>query len=163
MSELALLALRATGWTAAVAFAITLVITPLARVGLPRWLPRARLSASRRWFGIATAALALAHAATALVVYLPRDAWSAITQITWLRSGALALALLVPLLLTSFPWIVRKTRVVLWKPLHRLAYVAAALVLHHLVLAPFAPRAWVLGLASVLTISLLARLRARAR
>lgn len=163
MSELALFALRATGWTAAVLLTLTLAVTPLARLRLPTRFPRAKLLASRRSLGVACAVLALAHATTALVVYLPSDAWSAITEITWLRSGALAVALLVPLLLTSFPALVRNARIVLWKPLHRLAYVAAALVVHHLLLAPFAPRAWVLALAVVLALVLLARLRPRPR
>jgi len=123
-------------------------------------VPRAaaRLGRVRRWLGIAAASLAIVHAIAALVVYLPRGAWGAITSIVWLRSGAVALALLVPLLITSFPAATQRLRVRAWKPLHRLAYAAIVLVLHHLFLAPFAPRGWVLAMAGLVVILFAARL-----
>lgn len=158
MSDAGLLALRATGWSAALLLAAALASTPLSRLPPLRALARAR-----RRLGIAASTLALGHATLALVVYLPRDVWDTLTHVTWLRSGALALALLVALLVTSFPRVVTALRVAHWKPLHRLAYVAAALVVHHLALAPFAPRAWVLALAAVLATSLVARLSGRRR
>jgi len=159
VSDAALLTLRASGWLAALLLLAALAITPLARLAPARWPRRGQLVASRRVFGIVAASIALGHALIALAVYLPSEPWQAFVEVTWLRSGALALALLVPLLLTSFPPIVRALRVAAWKPLHRLAYVAAALVVHHLLLAPFAPRAWVLALASAFGVALLARLR----
>jgi sulfoxide reductase heme-binding subunit YedZ len=61
-----------------------------------------------------------------------------------LRAGLLALCVLVALLLSSFPSLVRLLGLRTWKELHRLAYVAALLVLQHVLLAPFAPRATVL-------------------
>jgi len=163
VSDAALLTLRASGWLAALLLLAALAITPLARLTPPLFSRRARLVASRRVFGIVAASIALAHALVALTVYLPSAPWQAFVEVTWLRSGALALALLVPLLLTSFPPIVRALRVAAWKPLHRLAYVAAALVVHHLLLAPFAPRAWVLALACAFGFALLARLLRRTR
>lgn len=159
MSDAALLTLRASGWGATLLLLAALAITPLARLAPARWPPRAKLVASRRVFGIVAALSALAHALIALSVYLPPAPWQAFVEVTWLRSGALALALLVPLLLTSFPPVVRALRIAAWKPLHRLAYVAAALVVHHLLLAPFAPRAWVLALLAAFSLALLARLR----
>jgi sulfoxide reductase heme-binding subunit YedZ len=153
VSDAQILFLRATGWTAAALFVVALAATPLGRVPrldmLPRW---------RRGLGIWAACAALAHFATAFTVYLPRDFWSAITTVTWLRSGALALAVLVAMLVTSFPVVVRALRIVLWKPLHRLAYVAAPLVVHHLLLAPFVPRAWAFAFAAVLALLFAARL-----
>ena len=159
MSDAALLSLRASGWIAALLLLAALAATPVAQLAPARWSPRVKLVALRRVFGIVAATLTLAHALVALTVYLPPEPWQAFVEVTWLRSGALATALLVPLLLTSFPPVVRALRVAAWKPLHRLAYVAAALVVHHLLLAPFAPRAWVLVLASAFGVSLLARLR----
>jgi DMSO/TMAO reductase YedYZ heme-binding membrane subunit len=49
------------------------------------------------------------------------------------------------LAVTSFPAITRAARVRLWKHLHRLAYAAVLLALHHVLLSPFAPRAVVLA------------------
>lgn len=156
MSEEALLALRASGWIAALALLGALAATPLGRL-------QVRALAARRPLGIAAALGALVHATVALGVYLRGAWWEAIPSVAWLRSGALALALLVPLLVTSFPALVRRFGVRLWKPLHRLAYVTGALVVHHLLLAPFAPRAWALSFAAVLGILALARLVPRRR
>lgn len=158
MSDVLILALRSTGWLAVTLLTATLLVTPLARVAASRGRSRTRLLASRRWFGIATASVACAHTGLATLVYLPRAPWHAIYEVTWLRSGALALTLLLPLLLTSFPALVRFTRVVLWKALHRLVYVVPLLVVHHLALSPFAPRAWVIALAVWLAVVLAVRL-----
>jgi len=155
VDELALLALRASGWVPAIALVGAIAASPIARLA-PR--ASARLGQVRRWLGIAAASLAIVHASAALVIYLPVGAWDAITSTAWLRSGAVALALLVPLLITSFPAATRRLRVRAWKPLHRLAYVAIALVIHHLLLAPFAPRGWVLAMAGLVVIALAVRL-----
>jgi DMSO/TMAO reductase YedYZ heme-binding membrane subunit len=50
------------------------------------------------------------------------------------------------MLATSFPPLVRRLRVRLWKPLHRLGYLVAILALDHVLLSPFAPRAITLAL-----------------
>ncbi|MDQ3036777.1 MAG: ferric reductase-like transmembrane domain-containing protein [Myxococcota bacterium] len=162
MSESAIFALRATGWLAALALLGALAATPLGRL-------RKSAVRARRPLGIAAAIVAIGHASIALATYVGEGWAETIPTVSWLRSGALALALLVPLLLTSFPPLVRRLGVRLWKPLHRLAYVAGALVVHHLLLAPWAPRAWVLSLAIALLAAGIARLvslardRARAR
>ncbi len=158
MSELVALGLRCTGWLAAILLTASLTVTPLVRLRASRGAARPRLLAARRWLGIVAASLALAHGAVALFTYLQPEPWSALRENPWLRSGALAAVLLAALLATSFPVVVRGARVVLWKPLHRLVYVAPVLVVHHLLLAPFAPRAWVLTLAVVLAGALLGRL-----
>lgn len=166
VGESALFALRASGWLAALALLSALSCTPIARlVGRAgRGALALRVTRARRWLGIASAIAASGHAAVAIVSYLGVEdgptlsrACSAIASTAWLRSGALALAVLAPLLVTSFPRAVRALRVRLWKPLHRLAYVAAALALHHLVLAPFAPRWWVIALTIALIGLALAR------
>lgn len=156
MSDEALLGLRATGWIAALALVSALAATPIGR------LAPAALRA-RRGLGISAAIAAIAHFAVAIGAYLG-DGWAdAVLAVPWLRSGALALALLLPLLVTSFPPVVRRLGVRLWKPLHRLAYAAGALVVHHLLLAPFAPRAWAIALAIVLVALAIGRVRLQRR
>ncbi|UJR84048.1 ferric reductase-like transmembrane domain-containing protein [Sandaracinus amylolyticus] len=140
MSELDVL--RASGWAVALLLVATLSMTPLARV-----LPRAR--SVRRPLGIASAFVACAHATVATRTYLDWQGLpSEVAGVAWLRSGALALALLLPLLITSFPIATRALRIRAWKPLHRLVYAAAALAVHHVLLAPFAPRWWGIALGA---------------
>lgn len=150
--------LRASGWAPAVVLALSLAVTPCA--GLVRRVrgvaPR-RASSLRRALGIIAASLALVHAIVALNVYVPRPWVAVIRGVPWLSSGALALVVLVALLITSFPSLTRALRVRAWKPLHRLAYVAAALVAHHLALGPFAPRIGVVAWAGVVAVVLALR------
>ena len=157
---------RGTGWSALVALCLALSATPAGRV-LCRLAPGARVSAwvaaFRRAFGIAAASFALLHAATALGGYL-RGAWAAVLSFAYLRAGLVALSILTAMLLTSFPLLVRRLRVRLWKPLHRLGYVAALLVLEHLALSPFAPRAITFALfGTLVAFGLLRLLPARPR
>jgi sulfoxide reductase heme-binding subunit YedZ len=156
MSDAALLLLRASGWLPALLLALSLSMTPLGALPLRASL-RARFARARRPLGMAAGFCALAHVAVATRVYLQSDVIAALREIAWLRSGALALAVLLALLLTSSKRVVRALRLRLWKPLHRFAYVAAALVVHHLLLAPFAPKGAVLMLAAVLGLGLLVR------
>lgn len=150
--------LRASGWAPAIVLALSLSVTPIA--GLVRRVrgtaPRGA-SSLRRALGIIAASLALVHAVVALGVYVPRPWFAVIAGVPWLLSGALALVVLVALLVTSFPGLTRALRVRAWKPLHRLAYVAALLVAHHLAVGPFAPRAWVVAWAGVVTFALALR------
>jgi sulfoxide reductase heme-binding subunit YedZ len=156
MSDAALLLLRASGWLPALLLALSLAMTPLGALPLrASW--RARSARARRPLGIAAGFCAVVHAVVATRVYLQADVISALREIAWLRSGALAFAVLVALLVTSSQRVVRALRLRLWKPLHRFAYVAAALVVHHLLLAPFAPKRAVLALAAVLGLGLLVR------
>lgn len=160
MSEDAITLLRASGWTAILLLAGALAASPIARAFTAAgWrAAAARLPRIRRGLGIASASAGLVHAGVALALYLGDRPWAALAAVAWLRSGALALALLVSLLATSFPGFVRAARIRLWKPLHRLAYAAAALAVHHVLLSPWAPRAWALALAAAFGALLLLRL-----
>ncbi len=149
----ALWLVRGTGWTAVGALALSLSATPVGRL-LGRLQPPERVrrapsvAAFRRAFGIAAAVLALLHAASVMRGYLLWD-WAALLAFSYLRVGVVALVMLCVLLASSFAPVVRGLRVRLWKPLHRLAYGVALLVLEHLLLAPFAPRAVTLALFAV--------------
>jgi sulfoxide reductase heme-binding subunit YedZ len=150
-----------TGWAAAILLALALAATP---VGKALALARGEapgVVAWRRRLGISAACAALAHGVIAIAAYLGDDAWSSIAEVPWLRSGALAAALLAPLLATSFPALVRAARIRLWKPLHRLAYAAGALAIHHVLLGPFAPRALAIGLLALALVLALGRLSRR--
>jgi len=155
--------LRATGWSAAGALLLSLSMTPLRslgqRLGRHRALPY--LPTLRRSLGITSACFALAHGAVALTTYL-WDSWPAIPKEPFLRAGLVTLAILTALLMTSFPGVVRALRLRLWKPLHRLAYVAALFAFQHLMLSPFADRRLVLGLYLALAlVSCLRLIRAK--
>jgi sulfoxide reductase heme-binding subunit YedZ len=138
---------RGTGWAALVALALSLCATPagrlVERLAPARAAPQ-RFAAYRRALGLSAAAIGALHFALALATYL-RGARGAVLEYPFLRSGLLALAVLLVLALTSFPAITRAARVRLWKHLHRLAYAAALLALHHALLSPFAPRGAVLA------------------
>ena len=156
---------RVSGWLALSALALALCATPVRRV-LRRIRAdhplAARAPAWRRRFGITAAVLALLHGGIAMGGYLD-DARSAVLSWPHLRAGLVAACILTALLVSSFPAAVRALRIRLWKPLHRLAYVAALLVLQHLLLSPLAPRAVTLGLfGALLVIGLLRWLPARA-
>lgn len=143
---------RATGWAAVTALMLALVATPasrLLRFATSRHVPTARITTLRRSFGVASAWLAAIHGAWTFFVYLDAS-WSAVSYWPYLRAGVAALAILLALLATSYPRIVRGLRIRLWKPLHRLAYVAAILVFQHLLLAPLAPKRLVFGLFAAL-------------
>ena len=116
----------------------------------------------RRAFGIAAACLALLHAATALGGYLQFD-WTAFLAFSYLRVALVALIILFAMLVTSFPSLVKRLRLRAWKPLHRLGYLVALLVLEHLLLSPFAPRVTTLALfGSLFAVGLLRLLPAEA-
>ena len=105
--------------------------------------------------------MAAVHGAWTFFVYLDAS-WRAVEYWPYLRAGVAALAILLALLITSYPGLVRALRVRLWKPLHRLAYVAAILVFQHLVLAPFATKRLVFVLfGTLLVVEMLRFLPAR--
>ncbi len=161
---------RISGWTAASALLLSLSMTPLARLSalLSSLLPALRVAPSlwpalRRSLGITAASAALVHAAWSAFVFLDQS-WSAIIAHPYLRAGLITLCILTPLLLTSFPAITRALGVRLWKPLHRLSYLAAATLFQHLMLSPFAPRKWVIVIFAIaLAIGLLRFLPRRRR
>jgi len=147
--ERQLLWIRGTAWSAFIGLALTLCVSPVGRVLAKRkWCKRASVDRLRRAFGITTAALATAHAALGLTTYLG-DSWHLLLELAWVRSGLLAWSVLLALWLTSYPALVKRLRIKLWKPLHRLAFVAFALAAHHALISPFAPRDWVFGTVAV--------------
>lgn len=151
--ERELFAARATGYLALIFLLAALAVSPIARVtGWAAASPRLRRS-----LGLASAALAFAHAAYVWSTPLVIEALQLVAE-PQLRAGATALAILLVLALTSFPLITRAVRVRLWKPLHRLAYAAAAISVHHLALSPEAPPWAIAAAASGLALLLLARL-----
>lgn len=144
--ERELVLVRGTGWCALVALLGSLCATPIGRlVGrLRKRSVEPVTHAARRAIGIASAGLAGVHASLSLATYL-RGSLAPILELAWLRGGLLALSILLALFVTSFPWVVARARVTLWKPLHRLAYVAAFFALQHVSMSPLADRRWVIG------------------
>ncbi len=143
---------RASGWVAALLLLAVLAASPFgtgtdARA-VKRW---------RRALGISAALAAIAHLAIGLAGPL-RDSLSALWSWPTYRAGALATAILALLLLTSFPAVVRRLRVRVWKPLHRLVYVAGVLVVLHLLRLPFAPLVGVLLFGASFAVLLVWRL-----
>jgi sulfoxide reductase heme-binding subunit YedZ len=148
---------RLSGWVALAFLLLALLATPVARLALlaRRPLPNAWVSAVRRACGVASALLATTHALVALSGYLGWN-WDVLLHRPYLRAGGVALLVLGALAATSFSRVVQVLRLTVWKELHRLAYVAFALALLHLVLSPFAPRLWTLGvLGAVLLLGFL--------
>jgi sulfoxide reductase heme-binding subunit YedZ len=149
---------RGTGWAALVALFASLLVTPLARLsaragrtpGFVLQLPM------RRALGMTAAWLALSHAFAALKGTLDWN-WTALWSWPHLRSGALALGVLLILLVTSFGAVVARLRLRFWRELHRLAYAVPLLVLSHVLLSPFAPR--IVALSSVGAVYALGLLR----
>jgi DMSO/TMAO reductase YedYZ heme-binding membrane subunit len=142
---------RVSGWLSLGCLALTLCVSPWARASLrlwqgPRWAPHA--ASLRRTLGMTSAWLALLHAGFgAIQLHEPGKlglAW--LLETAHARAGLSALLILVLLLLTSFPSVVRALHLRAWKELHRLAYVGFACAAQHVLLSPFAPRVWVLGL-----------------
>lgn len=146
--------IRALGWAAFAALALALSMTPVDRLCRRFAAGRVRsatLLAWRRSMGISAAVLALAHAAFTLATYL-RGSWAATLHTPYLRAGLVALAILTALFATSFPELVARLGVRLWRELHRLAYAAAFFVFLHLLTSPFAPRKLTLALLAGLAL-----------
>lgn len=146
---------RFSGWVAVVGLVFGLCVTPLSQF---RRIPRLRaLSTWRRAIGIATAFSAAVHVALSLVGPLD-GAWQAVLTWPYLSAGALAFGILVLLLLTSFPRVVRALRIGHWKVLHRLVYAAALFVVAHLMLSPWGDVTVTAAVSSGLLLLLLHRL-----
>jgi sulfoxide reductase heme-binding subunit YedZ len=107
-----------------------LSFTPL-RILFPKWGVALALNRHRRLVGVSAFAYALLHFTTHILyeggfAILAKD----VTK-PFLLSGLIALTLLLVLAATSFNAAVRWLGGKRWKNLHRLAYVAAALVAYH--------------------------------
>ena len=150
--------LKVSGYGSVACLFATLLVTPLRKIAAlfgRRW-PVPLALALRRIFGICAALLGSLHGATALGTYL-EGSWAALLKTPHLRLGVLALVVMLVLLVTSFPGPTRVLRLKLWRPLHRLSYVAALLVMLHLLHSSFASRTWTLGLFGSLLVVGLAR------
>lgn len=154
--------LRASGWAGATLLLASIVTTPIGRLAGRFMAKPPSFGPLRRALGLSAAACASLHAGVALATYLG-GAWGQLLALAWLRAGVLALLLLLALWLTSYPRVVRALRVKLWKPLHRLVFVAALLALQHALLSPMADRAWVLGVFGLGGLLALLRLVPQAR
>ena len=133
---------NALGWVAAAALVGTLGASLVKRAR--PW---------RRALGITTACLASAHVVAAFVGPLAR-AWSVAWTWPRYRAGVVAFAILIALLATSFP---NRLRVREWKALHRLVYVAAAMVVLHV--SKLSSVLLAAGLTLLVVLALLLRLR----
>ena len=128
---------HSTGQLSAQLLILTMAVTPLrlmfGRRGWIRWLIQ-----RRRYFGVASFGYAALHT----VVYLIRTgAFGDILADAaepGLLTGWIALAIFVPLAVTSNDASVRRLRR-LWKRLHRWVYAAAVLIFAHWVLTAFDP------------------------
>lgn len=151
--------MHASGEVAAALLIAALSLTPL-RVILPRVAWLLWLMQRRRYLGVAAFGYALLHA----WVYAQRlgavDAiWTqAAAPDMW--TGWLALAIMLPLALTSNNLSVRKLGRS-WKRLHRLVYAAALLTLAHWFLAAFDPTMGLIYFGLLGCIRLLGRWRGR--
>lgn len=97
---------------------------------------------ARRKLGVTAAALATLHFLICVTGYLRLNLVSEADDSPWLQSGLAAWIILMALWLTSYPSFTKKLRLRLWKPLHRLTYLALLLSLIHLFLSPWATHRW---------------------
>lgn len=136
---------RGSGWLGLTLLLGTLSITPLRHLVLRLSRRRSLVLAigllrARRPLGLAAFGAAAVHALVSGARYLGTPSLAQVrtmlTEVAWLRHGALALALLLVLAITSLRPIARRMRA--WQGLHRLIYPAALLVGLHALLGPHA-------------------------
>ncbi len=148
-----------TGWLA-VASLLASLATSLASRLLREHRPR--LVAWRRLLGLGGALAALVHACVSVVALLAvgslDETITIVSAVPYLRHGALALALLAPLALTSFPALNARLGLRTWQSLHRAVYVVIALVVLHVLAGPSADPRVALAIAALAVLSLVARL-----
>jgi sulfoxide reductase heme-binding subunit YedZ len=146
---------RATGGTALALLLASLATSPIAPWATPPWA--VALRSVRRTLGITAALVAVLHSCFALPAYLDPLVLGPVLALPWLRHGAIALGVLLPLAVTSFPALQRALRVRAWSALHRLVYLAAILASLHALAVPFGST-WLGLVACIVTgILLLAR------
>lgn len=117
------------GQTAIRILLVSLAVTPFR--DLTKWGPILKV---RRRIGLAAFWYALLH----LTAYFGADLffslpklWEDIVERTYITFGMAALALLIPLAVTSFDSMIRRLGAVRWKRLHSLVYVIAILAVTH--------------------------------
>ena len=122
------------GFTACVLLASVLTFTPL-RILFPKWGAALALNRHRRLVGVS----AFAYGALHFVTHVLYEGGLTTLRTTladdltkpFLITGMLTLTILTVLAVTSLPAAVRWLGGRRWKNLHRLAYVAAALIAYH--------------------------------
>lgn len=121
------------GFVASVLLAVVLAFTPL-RVLFPKWDIAQALNRHRRLVGVS----AFGYGAVHFSVHLYYEGFSKLghtltTDVTkpFLLTGMISLTILLALAITSLNAAVRWLGGKAWKNLHRLAYIAAALIFYH--------------------------------
>lgn len=151
-------AIHLFGWLALALLVASLALSLVAR--RQRGPRRVRSLSLRRSAGLAGAAVAVGHASLSVVALRPPDAATLVAMIDglpYLRHGALAVALLVPLVVTSFPRLNARLGLRGWGALHRVVYAAVALAALHVLAGPSAdPR---LAVVTSVVVALLVALR----
>ena len=124
------------GFVACLLLAIVLTFTPL-RVLFPKWDVALALNRHRRLVGVSAFAYALLHFAVHVFYQYDGTYDGTMTQLgkelqkPFQLTGLVALTILLVLAITSVNAAVRWLGGRKWKNLHRLAYLAAALVAYH--------------------------------
>ncbi|CAN0456416.1 unnamed protein product, partial [Phaeothamnion confervicola] len=131
--------LQWTGYGSLAYLVASQLLHPLARFGI---VDAGLQVYTRRKLGVTAAALATMHFFICVTGYLRLNLVSEADDSPWLQSGLAAWIVLLALWLTSYPWVTKKLRLRLWKPLHRLTYLALLLSLIHLFLSPWAVHRW---------------------
>ena len=153
-----------SGWLAVFALLASLAMSLASRLLRDQ---RARLVAWRRLAGLVGFGSAVLHASIALSAVLsPRsidDTLAILASVPYVRHGALALAMLTPLALTSFPKLNARLGLRAWETLHRGVYVAIALVVLHVLAGPSAEPHLAMAVAVIAALLLLGRLVPRPR
>jgi sulfoxide reductase heme-binding subunit YedZ len=124
------------GFVACILLAVVLTFTPL-RTLWPNWPVSQALNRHRRLVGVAAFVYAALHLATHLIYeggadvsFLPEILRAAVKK-PFQLTGLIAFTILFVLAITSPHAVLRWLGGKLWKNIHRLAYVAAALVAYH--------------------------------
>jgi methionine sulfoxide reductase heme-binding subunit len=118
------------GFVACMLLAIVLTFTPL-RVLFPKWGIAQALNRHRRLVGVSAFVYAALHFATHLLYEQGFGVLASDIKKPFLLTGLIAFTILFLLAITSLNAAVRWMGGKRWKNLHRLAYVAAALVAYH--------------------------------
>jgi sulfoxide reductase heme-binding subunit YedZ len=118
------------GFTAAVMLAVVLSLSPL-RTALPRSRLVATLQRHRRLLGVSTFVYAALHVTLHFIYEGGFGTFATDWRKPFITVGLMAFTILVVLAATSFNAAVRRLGAHRWKWLHRLVYLAAALVVYH--------------------------------
>jgi methionine sulfoxide reductase heme-binding subunit len=122
--------LHTTGEIAIWALGTVLSLTPL-RVLFPKSRIVNALNRHRRYIGVSSCIYGLLHFTCHILYQGSLDALLASFSKAFIWFGFTGLTMLVILALTSNNWMVRKLGAKNWKRLHRLAYLAAVILIYH--------------------------------